>query len=223
MNDLVFRPEVLKLNKMRVPNCLVTPEKAFGDFLTFKVDGRRGEYILDEKGRKQRKMLAFYFTFAGEYALENITNVQLLDGTQWLELTPRPYDLFVRTPKQTIVVPRVVLSLEDVRIAETTYNKSYKHVYELYEGVCQYSKRKIKFNEGNRDHVTPISKGGEDELSNIVLSSIKINNMKGNRYNHECGLPDVKPIIPKKKPKYLELRKETAFRQIPEWRYFLGE
>jgi len=227
MNTVAFRPEVLKLNKARMPIDLDTPEKVFGDLLTWKAHGRFGDYILDDKGNRQRKMLAFDIIFEeladGNYDFDNVIDIQLLDGDQWMALKPRSYDIVLNTPRQIVRIPRVVMVLEYNKMPERKFSKSYNSVYDLYNGVCQYTNRKLKRHEGNRDHVIPLSKGGADDISNIVLSDIKVNNNKGGRYNHECGLPDVKPKIPKGRPKLLELQAINRARKIPEWRYFLGE
>lgn len=227
MLDIPFRHEVLKLNKKRTPIDIDTPKKVFGDLLTYQVDERRQEYILDSKGRKQRKMLAFDLVFASigedQYDFDHLLDIRLVDGDEWINLPVRSYDLFINTPKKKIRVPRVVITLEYEKNSETKHSKNYASVYDLYDGICQYSHRKLKRSEGSRDHVHPLGKGGKDELPNIVLCDKEINNMKGDNFNHEVGLPEVTPIVPKNVPKFVELRRKNRGRQIPEWRYFLGE
>jgi 5-methylcytosine-specific restriction endonuclease McrA len=226
MPSLTDRYEVLKLNRHRVPIHLATPEKVFGDLFNWLVDCRQ-EYIRDRNGNRQRKMLAFDLTFHqrpdGSYDFDVVEDIRLVDGDEWITLPIRSYDLVARTPRTQIRIPRVVMSLKYDGINSIKYSKSYNDVYDLYDGVCALTKRKLKRSEGSKDHVIPISRGGKDELSDIVLCDKKVNNMKGDRYNHEVGLPDVTPIIPKNKPRYVQLRKINKERQIPEWRYFLGE
>lgn len=220
------RQEVLKLNCNRVAIDTETPAKIFGDLFNYQVD-RRQQYILDNGGNKIRKMLAFDVVFAqlsdGSYNFDDVVDIQLLDGDDWLQLTPRSYDLVARTPKLSIRIPRVVMVLEYDGITEVKYGKSYNDVYDLHDGVCAYTKRRLKKSEGSKDHVIPRSRGGKDDISNIVLCDKEINNKKGNRYNHEVGLPDVVPIIPKTTPRHVQLRRLNRIRQIPEWRYFLGD
>ena len=221
MNDAVFRSEVLWLNKRHTPIGFYTPKKTFVSFANWLVDNRQ-EYILDNKGNKIRKMLGYDIEYQqnsdGSYDFDKLINMRLVDWEEWITLPVRPYDLVVHTPKLTVRIPRVAMSMVSEHTPTAKYNTSLDTVYNLYDGICQYSKRKLKKSEASRDHVIPRHKGGLNTFSNIVLCDKSINSIKGDRYNYECGLPEVKPIVPKELP-----LKDTLVntRNIPEWNWFL--
>jgi CRISPR/Cas system Type II protein with McrA/HNH and RuvC-like nuclease domain len=51
-------------------------------------------------------------------------------------------------------------------------------IYNAFDGRCFYTGMNIGFNEMHIDHIKPKSKGGEDCISNYVLSSSYINQKK---------------------------------------------
>jgi 5-methylcytosine-specific restriction endonuclease McrA len=222
MQEIMFRREVLKLNKLHQPVGFFTPKKVFTALANYILD-RRKEYILDHEGKPQRKMLAYDINYHqnedGTYDFtQMVAPLRLVDWEEWITLPIRSYDLVAHTPKHTIRIPRVVMSLLSDDMPEVTHNTSLRSIYELYDGICQHSNKKIKMSEASRDHRIPISRGGTNTVGNIVLSHKDINSMKGNRLNHECGLPDVIPKIPKKMPIKDVL---TNDRDIPEWSWIL--
>ena len=221
MQDIVFRREVLKLNKAHQPVGFFTPKKVFIALANYLVDWRK-EYILDSKGNKIRKMLAYDIVYHqnddGTYDFDKLIDMRLVDWTEWITLPVRSYDLSVHTPNFVVRVPRVVMSMMSEDMPKTSYNTSLGSIYELYGGVCQYSKKKIPKHRASRDHVKPRDRGGSNEIDNIVLADKDINSKKGNQLNSECGLPEVVPIIPKELPLKDVLVNE---KNIPEWNWFL--
>jgi 5-methylcytosine-specific restriction endonuclease McrA len=221
MQDIVFRREVLKLNKLHLPVGFATPKKVFIALANYLVDGRK-EYILDKRGKPIRKMLAYDIDYKqnqdGTYDFTKPTVFRLVDWAEWITLPIRSFDLMVHTPNFDVRIPRVVMSLMYEDMPETKHNTSLNSIYELYEGICQYSKKKISKSEASRDHVVPRSKGGTNDISNIVLSSKEINSRKGDQLNSACGLPEVVPIIPKQLPMKDVL---VNHKKVPEWDWFL--
>jgi 5-methylcytosine-specific restriction endonuclease McrA len=221
MTDVTLSREVLKLNKLHQTVGFFTPKKVFGDFANWQMD-RRNKFILDERGNPKRKMKAYDIDFArnadGTYDFTQLTTFNLVDWDVWVTLPIRSFDLAIRTPKLEIRVPRVVMSLLSEDMPKIKNSKSLNSVYELYDGMCQYSKVKLKKSEASRDHKIPLSRGGKDELGNIVLCHRDINSKKGNSLNEEIGLPDVIPIIPKEKFVMDILKNHKS---VPEWNYFL--
>lgn len=222
MQDVVLRREVLKLNKLHHAVGFFTPKKVFGDLANYKVD-RRKEYLLDSRGKLIRKMLAYDITYHqnedGSYDFNKLMDMRLVDWDEWITLPIRSYDLVVKTPKLTVRIPRVVLSLMSEDMPQTKFNNSLNSYYELYGGECAYTKRKLKKSEASRDHQIPLSRGGKNDPTNVVLCHKDINSKKGNKYNHECGLPEVVPLIPKQMPLKDVLKNE---KDIPEWNWFLS-
>ena len=221
MQEIVFRREVLKLNKLHQPVGFFTPKKVFIALANYLVDWRK-EYILDNKGNKIRKMLAYDISYHqnddGSYDFDKLTDMRLVDWAEWVTLPIRSYDLVVHTPNFLVRIPRVVMSMMSEDMPKTKHNTSLNSIYELYGGVCQHSKKKISKHEASRDHNIPLSRGGKNVISNIVLAHKDSNSRKGSQLNSECGLPEVVPIIPKELPIKDVLVNE---KNIPEWNWFL--
>jgi len=221
MKDITVREEVLKLNKNHQPVGFFCPKDIFICLANWKVN-KKQDYILDKQGKRIRKMLAYDIKYPklpdNSYDFEAVPYMRLVDWDTWITLPVRSYDLVVNTPRQQIRVPRVVMSLLSDDMPKKRYGTDFSSIYEIYAGIDQYTKRKISKNEASRDHIIPKSRGGKTEHSNLVLSSKHINTKKGSKLNHEIGLPQVTPIIPKSLP-VSALLKNT--KNIPEWRYFL--
>ena len=58
-----------------------------------------------------------------------------------------------------------------------------KSIYSVFNGVCFYSGRKIKYKDMHIDHVKPKSKGGKDNILNYVLSCSDINIDKNDKHD----------------------------------------
>jgi 5-methylcytosine-specific restriction endonuclease McrA len=87
-------------------------------------------------------------------------------------------------------------------------------------GICQYTGKKLSKNEGNIDHIIPISRGGKTDWNNCVLSSKKINAHKANKTPEEAGLSLIKPpVIPKHMPSTFYIKNKH---NIKEWDLFLN-
>lgn len=219
--DVTLRREVLMLNKLHEEIGYFTPKQIFTSLSSWVVNARR-EWLLDKQGRKIRSMLAYDIEFLqnddGSYDFETIIHMQLVDWDKWITLPIRSYDLVVHTPRQAIRIPRVVLSLFTDYMPTVRYSTSLDSIYMLYGGVDQYTGQQLTKKDASRDHYVPISRGGSDHISNLVLCSKEINSFKGNRLNSEIGLPEVKPKVPRELPIKAVLRNE---RNIPEWRYFI--
>ena len=221
MQELVFRREVLKLNKLHQAVGFFTVKKVFIGLANYLLDNRRN-YILDSRGNRIRKMLAYDISYQqkedGTYDFDKLENMRLVDWSEWLTLPVRSYDLAVRTPKFTVRVPRVVMSMMSEDMPKSNYNTSLNSIYDLYDGKCAYTNRKLKKSQASRDHVIPRHKGGLDHISNIVLCDKDINSIKGDNFNRDCGLPEVVPIVPKELPLKDVLVNE---KDVPEWNWFI--
>ncbi len=63
--------------------------------------------------------------------------------------------------------------------------------------LCLYCGERFRFSELSRDHITPISRGGEDGWNNVVTACRRCNNHKANRTPEEAGMPLIAvPFIP---------------------------
>ncbi len=54
--------------------------------------------------------------------------------------------------------------------------------------LCLYCGKRLKSREMSRDHIQPISRGGQDVWSNVVTACKRCNHFKGNRSPEEAGL-----------------------------------
>ena len=53
-------------------------------------------------------------------------------------------------------------------------------VYNAADGICVYCGTALTPEEGTEDHVVPLSKGGRNHISNVVLACSPCNVRKGN-------------------------------------------
>jgi len=60
-----------------------------------------------------------------------------------------------------------------------------KVMFEVYDGKCFYTGRKLKFEDFDIDHIVPLSKDGKNNIENYVVSSPYINMKKNNKYDED--------------------------------------
>lgn len=58
-------------------------------------------------------------------------------------------------------------------------------LYTAQHGACAYCLEPIKLQDATLDHMTPLSRGGADQASNLCVACIPCNNRKGNMTAHE--------------------------------------
>ena len=54
--------------------------------------------------------------------------------------------------------------------------------------LCLYCGKDFADGELTRDHVVPVSRGGDDNWDNVVAACKRCNHFKGSRLLHECGM-----------------------------------
>lgn len=205
MSNVLNQHAVLKLNKNGQAIGYEQVEKIFGDLFGWLTDAR-GELILDKNGHKQRKMLAYAIDFTQEddgtynYDTAHICNARLVAWDVWTDLPVRPFDLYIDTAKKKIRVPRVVQYLFTEKMPVKKFKPTLDTIYELYKGICSYTKKKLKKSQASRDHYQPESKGGKTTFENIRLADKDLNSKFGNKSKAELGIPFVPAIIPKEIP-----------------------
>lgn len=122
---------------------------------------------------------------------------------EWITLPVREGDLAIHTSKLAIRAPTVVAATSYAGFPKRRPKFNLRGVSLRDGDTCQYSGRKLKPHERTMDHVTPLSRGGADHWTNVVLADAAINHAKGNRLNHEVGLkllrqpkePAMTPVI----------------------------
>lgn len=73
------------------------------------------------------------------------------------------------------------------------------------QGVCLYCGKLVPDTELTRDHVNPLSRGGQDHWDNVVSACRRCNHFKGNRLMSECGMELLALPYAPNYPEYLAL------------------
>jgi len=138
----------------------------------------------------------------------------------WIKLPIRPQDLSIHTVSLEIRIPTVIVLSSYAKIPRARRRFSTDGIWHRDGGVCQYTGRKLKPGEGNRDHIIPRSRGGATSWENCVLADKRINALKGDRLPEEAGLKLIrKPTAPPELPVNLGIRNRFG---IPDWEKFIG-
>jgi 5-methylcytosine-specific restriction endonuclease McrA len=116
------------------------------------------------------------------------------DGTiysweQWNSRTDFPSDQpSLRTTKNEFPVPTIIVipgffgKFDKISGKKKNRTSSLRQIFNLYDGVCQYCLKDIKYGFATKDHVLPKSRGGKNFDTNIVLSCKKCNNKKASKF-----------------------------------------
>lgn len=101
------------------------------------------------------------------------------------------YDFAARSEMQEIPVPAVVVLKNYVHVGRRRPAFAYptKRTVLLRDNfTCAYCGRRLTMATGTKDHVFPVSRGGKDELMNVVSSCGPCNNLKDNKTPEEAGM-----------------------------------
>ncbi|MDR7318942.1 HNH endonuclease domain-containing protein [Brevibacillus nitrificans] len=60
-----------------------------------------------------------------------------------------------------------------------------KAIYKVHQGKCFYTGREIAFDDMVIDHILPVSKGGQDIISNYVPTTTEINSKKSSKVEED--------------------------------------
>lgn len=63
-----------------------------------------------------------------------------------------------------------------------------KILHELQSGLCFYCGKSVSLESATKDHRVPISKGGSNEMSNLVMACPRCNIAKGSKSEEEFRL-----------------------------------
>ena len=139
---------------------------------------------------------------------------------EWLTLAVRPQDTGVGTSRGLVRSPTVLVLARYARMPRRRLCFSRRGLWQRDGGVCQYSGRRLQFDEANIDHVIPRSRGGATSWENCVLSDKRVNHRKGDRTPEEAGLRLARdPQIPRELPATTFIRNAHS---IPDWELFLA-
>jgi 5-methylcytosine-specific restriction endonuclease McrA len=209
VESVIDKTIVLQLNKAWQPIGYKTVRKAISDMTAGSDEldppflGVDISYELDE---------------TGEWNFEQMIGMRPVSWGEWIYLPIRPYDLFIRTARQQVRVPTVIVSSKYNKMPKRTPKPNSSGIWERDGNTCQYTGKKLTKHEGNIDHVIPRDRGGKDTWENMVLCHKEINSKKGNKLNIEAGLKLIRqPKAPLPTP-ISALIKEARHR---DWEHFL--
>ncbi len=135
--------------------------------------------------------------------------------------SPAELDVFVMTPRQAILVPRILrlVSYDKVPKREIKFNR--RNILARDENRCQYCGKRLPASQLSIDHVTPKSRGGKSTWTNVVAACNPCNTRKGGRLPGEAAMPLRKPpAVPRRNPALADKVRSKSYRA---WRLFLGE
>lgn len=139
---------------------------------------------------------------------------------EWLGLPVRDQDAGVGTPRGAVRSPTVLVLARYARMPRRRLSFSRRGLWHRDEGVCQYSGRRLSFEEANIDHVIPRSRGGATSWENCVLADKRVNHRKADRTPEEAGLRLARPPQPPRDlPASATIRNTLG---IADWSLFLG-
>lgn len=153
-----------------------------------------------------------------EWDLDKPLSFQPLPWEEWIKLPIRSCDLSIRTARQSIRVPTVLVARNYVGMPQVEARPTRRAIFQRDKGVCQYTGQPVAWSDGNLDHVIPRDRGGRSSFDNLVWSARTVNTLKDNRLPHEAGLRLLrKPKAPPRVPKCLTITEASH----PDWRHFL--
>ena len=151
----------------------------------------------------------------------------VLDFGAWIDRSearsrrPSLQDQFVRTPRFSILIPRVIRLVSYDKVPRREVKFSRRNIMARDENRCQYCGKRLPTSQLSIDHVTPKSRGGKSTWTNVVAACNPCNTRKGGRMPWEASMKLRKPpSIPKKNPLLADKVESPTYRI---WRLFLGD
>ncbi len=137
----------------------------------------------------------------------------------WITLPIRGSDATIGTVRGPVRLPTVVIAVRYARVPMRRPKFGPRGIWERDGGMCQYTGRKLRPNEGNIDHVVPLARGGANSWQNCVLADKRVNTRKGCRLPDEAGLKlRRRPVEPRPLPVTVLIRNPHG---VPDWNSFL--
>ena len=187
MQRIENRSLTLKLNKHFVVADVALVGKSICDIVAGTVLALDINYKLDSDGNPTDEL--DYFT--------------PVDWNTWIDLPIRKWDMSIHSKNLNIRVPTVVVTknYSKVRYKDFKGKPNKQGVYLRDNGIDGFTGLEIELSESTLEHVLPLSRGGLDEYSNVILTTKAINNKKGNKTVEEAGLKlHINPYHPRPIP-----------------------
>lgn len=193
MSDVTNKSIVLKLNASWMPVGYCTIKKAIIDLTGGdSPDKTPNALALDIHYEKDEN---------GEWDYDNPVYMNPLKWEDWISLPVRECDLAIHTTKIAIRAPLVLITPNYNKVPVKRPRPTKDAIKKRDNLQCQYTGRKLTNKEADIDHIIPVSRGGKNTFSNMVVSDININRMKADKTPQEAGLkliriPQEPPPIP---------------------------
>jgi 5-methylcytosine-specific restriction endonuclease McrA len=208
MNDIINKPIVLKLNASWMVLGPCTVKQAIID-MTGGSDGKPAALAIDFEYQRGPD---------GEWDYLNPVYMNPVSWETWASLPIREYDIELHSSKLTVRAPTVIIASNYNKIPLRTPRVTKDAIYKRDGLVCQYTGKSFPRKDLDIDHIIPVSRGGKNTFSNMVVSSIPVNRKKGNLFNHEAGL---KLIRVPKEPSPIPVVATIDEIKHPAWRPFV--
>ena len=145
--------------------------------------------------------------------------MQPLSWDQWVNLPHDSEEKYIHTASLSIRIPKIIILSKYSRVPLKRPKLTKKNIWKRDNYTCQYTGKRIQEGEGNIDHITPRSKGGATDWTNLVLACKDVNQKKGDKTPEQAGLTLLKtPTVPSA---FLSTDNIENKFNIKEWDIFL--
>ncbi len=126
---------------------------------------------------------------------------------------------WVKTVSLEIPVPRIIRLLFYDKVPQWGIKFNRRNLFARDENRCQYCGKKFPTSELSLDHVTPRSRGGRTNWTNLVCACTECNKRKGGRTPEEASLKLIRrPFVPKHCP---TITLKLSSGKYHSWKQFL--
>lgn len=158
----------------------------------------------------------------GKYDYANPSYTPIESWEEWVNLKVMPYNLYIETKLKKVRIPTIIISKTFSKMVMRRQRISKENVAIRDNYKCAYTGKKLSKNQGNIDHIIPVSRNGKNTWDNLVFADKKINTYKGARTPEEAGLKLlIRPYEPKPIPVKIEKPEQNDYNYI-EWDAFLN-
>jgi len=150
----------------------------------------------------------------------------VIDGKAEI-VEPEGVDLF-RSERITLPRPAIIRLVKFIHVPRRFRRQVTNTFLFARDGYrCQYCHRppsELRTREClTRDHIVPMSRGGDNDWTNVVTACSTCNTRKGNRLPNECGMS---PLVPPTEPHFVHLSWAVRRLTVTQAKYikmFYGE
>jgi len=125
----------------------------------------------------------------GRYDFDKCLYMNPTAWSDWVNLPVRNFDFVIRAGHgREVRVPTIIVSQNFCKTIFREVKLTKNNIRLRDRNICQYSGEILDPEDGNVDHVLPLSRGGKNEWENVVWCKKSINSEKNDRTPEEAGL-----------------------------------